>query len=434
MERNLWLRRSAVLFATICLIVLGAWYFAWPKTMRVAVGPSGGLEHRYLEAMARALRETQKPFRLELVSTENSMQAARLLDRRQVELAVLRSDDMESKEARSLTILGKQSVVMIVRADSGIDFSSKLQGRSIGIISPGGSFRSLIARIAEHYGGAPNDSTVEELTIRQFVHTPQRFDAYFLIADPSFRDIKAVVDAISAQEQAELSFLGMPAPAGLVVRMRELQKSSIPQGAFGGSPPKPGEELETVATTVELTATGLLSQSSATGLIEALVDLRTRMRRLMPRSTFDIEVPPVDEPRRFLPHVGAAAYVNDEEEKTFFETWSEQIWLGIFLLSIAGSSVTGFLAWSGFFDTPQTSAKLHARMSQLARRLSDLDNPIDLEAAQNEIDDIVISHLRGSAKSPADSEAQLSLALWTSSVNAIIERRRQTARVVSRAD
>lgn len=424
MDRTLWMRRAAVVFVTICLLLLAAFYLAWPKTLRVAVGPADSVQHRYVQAMARALKEQQKPFRLVIVPVADSAAASKLLDARRVDLAVLRSDDDVSQEARSLAILGKRSIVLVTRDGSGVDAIKTLAGRRIAIISPGGDHRALVERIAAHYGTSLAEAKISEFTIRQFAASPQDHDAYVIIADPAFSGLKSAIDAITSVEDGAVSFVGMPGASGLALRVREVQKSAIPEGAFGGSPPKPDEEIETVALTYELAASSRVSLADGLELLGALVDLRTRLRRLMPQSTFDVEAPPVDEQRRFLPHVGAAAYVNDEEPKTFFDNWSEQIWLGIFLLSIAGSSITGFLAWSGFFDQPQSTRKLQARMSQLARRLASPDDPIDLDAAQREIDDIVIAYLRENARAKSDTDLELSFALWTNALAAIIERRR----------
>lgn len=427
MEKNLWMRRAAVLFATVCLIMLAVYYLAWPKTLRVAVGPVESTHYRYMQAMQRALKDTRKPFRFELVPVADSVAAGALLDTRKVDMAVLRSDDVSSQEARSIAVLEKRSIIVVTHAESGIDSIDDLSKHSIAIIAPGlDRNRDIIERIALHYGASVKETAVDELSVRQFTEAPKAYDAYVIIANPASGAPKNVIDAIPPREGGELSFIGMPAPDGLALRMRELQKASVPAGAFGGNPPKPKEELETVAISYELTASSRLSMANGLALLNDLVELRTRLRR-QPAGRLDVEAPPVDEQRRYLPHEGAAAYVNDEEPKTFFDNWSEQIWLGIFMLSLAGSSVTGFLAWSGFFDVPQASQKLEIRMSQLARRLSAPDDSIDLDEAQGEIDDIVVAYLREYASSPLDAEQQLSLALWTNSLNAIIERRRVLA-------
>jgi TRAP-type uncharacterized transport system substrate-binding protein len=431
MDRNLLLRRVAVVFGATCLILAGWYYLTAPQTFRVAVGPEGSPQHRYLQAMARALREAQKPFRLELVTVPGSAAAGALLDGRKVDLAVLRSDNNTSLEARSLAVLEKRSLVIVTRKDSGIASISDLKGRTTAILEPGFDPNlPIIERILAHYGIRTPAANVQELNARDFAQAPKTYDAYIVIADPASGAAKEAIDAIMKREEADLDFVAVPAPDGLTMRLREVQKVSVPEGAFGGSPPSPSETLETVALTYELTASSNISQADGTALLTALIDLRTRMRRLVPSHALDVEPPPVDQPRRFLPHVGAAAYVNDDEAQTFLETYSDQIWLGLFILSIAGSSVTGFLAWSGFFDAPHSRRAIHGRVSSLARRLCAADEAIDLDAAQGEIDEIVVGILKDYGRPGLTAENELCLALWTTALSGIIERRRALAELL----
>jgi hypothetical protein len=249
-----------------------------------------------------------------------------------------------------------------------------------------------------------------------------------VITEASQGGPKAVFEAIAGPEKRELQFIGMPAPEGLVLRFRELQKSTIPVGAFGGTPPSPAVPVDTVAITYELAATDDLSQTEATNLLEALVELRTRLRRHLARTPFDIEAPPVDEVRRFLPHTGAVAYVNDEEAETFLETYSDQIWLALFGLSIVGSSITGFLGWTGFFDRPSKGDDVTGRVRAVADRIVAAHGPADLDAAQRELDEVVIELLRKYGEQPgAAADGDPSLAHWIASLNAILARRRGDA-------
>lgn len=431
MKTTVWLRRAAVGFGTLCVVLATWWYLVAPKMLRVAVGPQDSLQHRYFQSLSRALADQQKPFRFELVLADTTLAAGKLLGARKVDLAVLRSDETATLEARSIAILGRRSIVLLAPKSGSIDSIKNLEDRRIAIISPGGAYSDLLGRIATHYGASLDRALISEFSIRQFTQSPQPFDAYVIVADPAFEASKPLIDAIEKLAGGPLRIIGMPGAAGLSLRLRELQKSTVPEGAFGGTPPKPDAELETVALTYELTASSMLSEGDGLALLKALVDVRTRMRRLLPRSTFDIEPPPVDEPRQLLPHIGALAYVNDDETKTFLETWSEQIWLALFALSIAGSSVTGLLAWSGFFNEPISSGELNARVSGLARRLTLSDDAADLDMAQGEIDDIVLTYLCHYGRSSLDSETGLSLALWAASLNQIIERRRALARETS---
>lgn len=424
MERALLLRKIAVTFAATAIALAIWFYVSMPTTLRVAVGPADSPQHRYVMAMARALKEAQLPFRLELQVMPDSKSGSNAIDTRKADLAILRSDDGSSVEARSIAVLHKRLIVLIAPNDAGIESIADVKGRSTAIIGPGPEGnKEIVERIAGHYEISPSELSLTNFSIRDFAQSNAKFDAYILVADPSSDAPHTALKAIRGRETRDLVYFGLPAAEGLSLRLRDVVKAEVPVGAFGGLPPLPQQALETVAVTHELVATSRLSQAAATELLGALVDLRTRMRRLLPRTTFDIEPPPVDTPRRFLPHVGAAAYVNDEDAKTFLETYSEQIWLSLFALSIVGSSVTGFLAWAGFFEAPISRQKLPSRLAAVAGNLRERGSSTDLESAQRELDDIVIAFLHEYGHSSIETETELSLALWIAALNGMIERR-----------
>lgn len=429
MSRTRLLRRLAVIFAVICILLVGWYSFSVPKTLTIAVGPSDSTQYQFVHASARALKDTQQSFRLKIVPEKDSTSASKALDNHKVDLAVLRSDDNTSSEARSLAIIHKRAVLLVTHRGNGIGSVSDLKGRSTAIVShPGESNRALIDRMFQHFGSSPEELNMQEISTRELAQSPTRYDAYLVITEASQGGPKAVFEAIAGPEKRELQFIGMPAPEGLVLRFRELQKSTIPVGAFGGTPPSPAVPVDTVAITYELAATDDLSQTEATNLLEALVELRTRLRRHLARTPFDIEAPPVDEVRRFLPHTGAVAYVNDEEAETFLETYSDQIWLALFGLSIVGSSITGFLGWTGFFDRSSKGDDVTGRVRAVADRIVAAHGPADLDAAQRELDEVVIELLRKYGEQPgAAADGDPSLAHWIASLNAILARRRGDA-------
>jgi TRAP-type uncharacterized transport system substrate-binding protein len=426
MSRARLLRRLAVVFALICTLLVAWQLFSAPTTLMVAVGPSESSQYQFVHASARALKETGQNLRLKIVVEKDSAAAGKALDGRKVDLAVLRSDDDASIEGRSLAVIHTRSILIVTRKGSGITSIGELKGRSTAIVNNSAeSNRGIIDRILQHYGLASSELNLEEIGARELSQTAPRHEAYIIIADAALGGPKAVLQAIAGDNRENLNFIGMPAAEGLALRFREFQKSTIPVGAFGGTPPIPAEVINTVAITYELAATDDLPQTTATDLLETLIDLRTRLRRYLPRTPFDIEAPPVDEARRFLPHTGAVAYSNDEEPETFLETYSDQIWLALFGLSIIGSSITGFLGWAGVFDSKPENNDAAERLRALAERIGTIGDPAGLEAAQRELDETVIALLRKYDQSPSSSaNGDPSLAVWIASLNAIIDRRR----------
>lgn len=423
MNRGLLLRVLALVFAAIGLILL-AWYFwALPKTLRVAVGPPESPQHRFAVAMARAMKDTQQSYKIEIVPVADSAAASAALDKHKVDLAVLRSDDASSAEARAVAVLQRRQLIVIVRRDGPITSLADLKGRPTALVNIGAeSNRNLFATILQHFEIAAKEVPIEEIEAQALAGSSRRFDAYVLFANAATGLPRTVLDTVARQVGEEVVPLAVAGAEGMALRFRELQRGTIPAGAFGGSVPMPAEALNTVSFSHELVATSELGQSEAKDLLTNLIDSRTRIRRLLPRTSFDIEAPPVGEQRRFLPHNGAAAYVNDDDAETFLETYSEQIWLALFGVSLLGSSVAGILGWTGWFDArPRAGEALEDRTRALAQRIGGIDDVAGLDAAQRELDDIVLAHLHRDGK---DGAATSDVPAWLACLGDIIARRR----------
>ena len=80
-------------------------------------------------------------------------------------------------------------------------------------------------------------------------------------------------------------------------------------------------------------------------LTKALYDLRSELAGGN-NGEFGVELPSLEERRRYLPHAGAVAQINGES-KTLLEEYSDVIWLSLFAAGGLGSALSGLLAWLG---------------------------------------------------------------------------------------
>ena len=423
MHTRLAFRRIATIFGAVCMLLI-VWHLYWrPVILRVAVGPVDSGQWRFVQATAKALKDTGQPFRLRLVPVEQSTSASAALEKGVVDLAVLRSDDPTSTEARSIAVLHKRSIMLVVSQSSEINSIDDLRGKHIGImIGETDSYRSLVDRIIEHHEIAPEDVVLDEMRSTDLAIALEqgRISGFFLVGHPSGGITRAVLNALAHRRNVQYSVIGIEPAEALAFRYREFEQIDLPKGIFGGRPPRPAEDISTVAITYELTASDRLPEQRASILTKSLLELRTRLRRDQPESTFDFEAPPVDKPRRFLPHAGTAAYVNDDA-KSLLETYSDQIWLGLFGLSLLGSSIAGLLGWAGF--GPERKAPGGGEMArEMARRLSAATTMADLDTLQADIDDVVLGLLTDSANEGGDRTARMPE--WIAMLGPLIERRR----------
>lgn len=392
MERRLLIRRLLVVFLLTALGVAGYYTWSAPTTLRIAVGPDGTEQARFVVALAKALRESREPFRLEPVVVAGSAEASLALDGKAAELAVLRSDDPTSGEAQSLAILHRRAMIIISRSDRVKKFADLRGKRVLSVQGSTDSNKAVILRILSHLGLDADAFALQESTLADAATAlaSGKTDALILIAPPTGAKLRELIAAL-VKERVPLSFIAPPSAEALASRFPYLATTKIPAGIFGGMPAQPKEPLDTVEITHELVASRALSGRTVSALLKAIEGVPLKPKNA-DGAPFGIELPPTDETRRFAVHAGAKAYIEDDV-KTLLDTYSDQIWLALFALSLIGSSVTGLMVWMGFQKAP-AGAAIATKISNLVEAILAAKALPDLEMIQHELDKVVALALR----------------------------------------
>ncbi len=424
MKGPLAMRRVALMFGALCG-VLAIWYLAVrPTVLTIAVGPAGTSQVAFVETVAKLLRETRQPFRFKILTTDGTEESSRLLDGRKVELALLRSDDLTSKEARSIVIAHRRSLLLVSRKEAEIESLRDIAGKKVAIATTDtDSFMPLIERVMAHFEVDTDDLTIEEIPREDIpaALAEGRVDAIILVTNPAAKAIRSMLADITGARQIEIILSGAPAHEALAVRFQELHTSKVPEGVFGGTPSRPEKDIDTVAISYEIVAGSRMSEQTATELTKALMEMRTRLRSAKD-NTFGIETPPVDEQRRFLPHAGTAAFVNSEA-KTWFELYSDHIWLGLFSIGLIGSSVAGVMSWAGLKQEAPAET-LASQMRTLAGRLEMAGSVGEIDEIQGDFDDLVLAMMREYGLRNLAEEGMPDPSAWITTFAGLIGRRR----------
>lgn len=433
MRLHLALRRVAVMLGALCLAI-GGWYLAVrPTVLTVAVGPPDSTQVTFVEALARVLKDSRQPVRLKVVRAQGTAAASRMLDSGRVDLAVLRSDDLESKDARSIVILHKRPVLLVVRKDSGIDTLRDIADRPIAVTDvDADSYHPMLQRIMSHYD-YDIDGEVLQIERLSRSHTvaamaQRRIAGFVLFGNPASRRTREMMAELIGIHKLDLAVKGVPAHEALALRFRELHTSKIPEGAFGVLPEK---EEETVGVTLELTAGSGVSDQTASTLTKALMEVRTRLRSA-DIATYSIETPPVDQERRYLPHAGTAAFVNNEVQ-TLLEQYSEHLWLALFSVGIIGSSIAGLLSWAGWHQTAPADGHAES-MRNLAARLEAAGSVAEVEAVQGDFDDLILAMMREYGLRNLAEEGSPDPTPWLVTFAGMIERRHALLSTLNEAE
>lgn len=403
--RRIALRWTALTLALAALGLAGWYLLTAPTTIRVAAGPPGSQQIRFLQSMARAMADGRESFRLEIVPVASSAAGAAALDAGKIDLALLRSDDPTSLEGRAVVLIQKRHVFVVARKDRMIADWGDLRGKRVGLVrGDSDDARPLIERILNQYGVGPSDVQLQDTDIDTASATlgTADVDALVFVGFPGQR-ARRVVSETTDWRKTPIHVFGVPAAGALAFRYRDIEQTELPAGVFSGSPPQPAQPIQTVAITHELVANAAMSDSRATDLTRAILDSSNRIRRTEDNA-FHVEAPPVDRPRRYPPHPGTAAYVNDEA-MGFLETYSEYIWLTLFALSIIGSSITGFLGWAGLREEPETIS-FAEKMARLMVRLDAARSEAEIALVEAEFDALLKGLVRDYGTWSRDESAE----------------------------
>jgi hypothetical protein len=136
-----------------------------------------------------------------------------------------------------------------------------------------------------------------------------------------------------------------------------------------------------------------------------------------------METPDVDEASAFLVHPGVRAYVNGEQ-RSWFDKYSDYIYLGLFLGSGLGSVAAGMFGWMRGSSTPVRPPLPRQRIELVFDAVRDAKTAVQLDAAEREADDLLRSVFALGVDGKLSGEAIASFNLAMSDLRSRISARR----------
>src|SRR6202163_1578455 len=148
-------RRQVLLFAALTLILTVATVWGgrtWVRnseTLIFAVGDANSLDARFAAKLAAVLKNSSSRLRLKIVPSADSAKALAQFDRRQADLAVLRTDAKVPPRARALAILEHDVVLLISPGSKKIKSLAELKKKKIAVLADGDDNAALIRKMLE---------------------------------------------------------------------------------------------------------------------------------------------------------------------------------------------------------------------------------------------------------------------------------------------
>ena len=353
-------------------------YFNAPRILRVAVPMQGSDNHQLMNVIAQVLYREQASIRLRVKSVEGGLAAAAALDAGDADLAVLRTDIAIPRQGETVAILREDPVILVAMPGLGIKTVGDLVGKRIAMAAGEAANRRMLDQLLGFYDISPEALTVVFVPQADFAAAIQenRADAYFLVSQPSKRLARDIVTALSNTGKGEPTFIEVPEALAINLRNPAIASSEIVQGAFGGSPARPSEEISTIAVSHRLFARRQLSEATVAELtrltfthkaaITAEVALAARITQ---PTAIRTDVLPV--------HPGASAYY-DGEIKSIFDRFGDWFYLAAILLGFGGSLIATLVSRAHSRQRKETLTMLDDLVALLnSARSADTNTSLD---------------------------------------------------------
>jgi TRAP-type uncharacterized transport system substrate-binding protein len=385
-------RRQMLLFLVLTLILTAATVWGvrvWlrnSETLVFATGDANGVEARFATRLAAMLKNTNSRLRLKIVSNPDNAKALAAFDRRQADLAVLRTDAKVPPRARALAILEHDVLLLISPGSKKIASLADLRKKKIAVLADGDNNLAFVRSMldisdnadASRVQMAPPNSTLDKLfgsggygAVIALAHTST------LVKDKRYEQY-AKHGAFTINKIDESKALTQRNPG--------ITEETLSTGELSSSPEIPDDDLDTIGLQWLLVASSRMSATTAEDLARTIYENKAELA-LSDGFASRIEPADTDKDAFVVAHRGAADYINDST-KSFMERYSDVLYLGAAALSVIGSIFAGIYT-SLTRVAPEKASELATAILDIGERIEHASSPDALETLQDELEGVL---------------------------------------------
>jgi TRAP-type uncharacterized transport system substrate-binding protein len=382
-----------LLFAALTVILTGATVWGgriWlrnSETLIFAVGDGNGVEARFAAKLAAVLKNTNSRLRLKIVPSADNTKALAEFDRRQADLAVLRTDTKVPPRARALAVLEHDVLLLISPGSKKIKSLGDLKKRKIAVLADGDNNAAFVRNLLEISDSsdaasrvqmAPPNSTLDRL------FASGGYGAVIAIAHAS-----TIVKDKRFEQYAKRGGFTLNAideSKALARRNPGISVETLATGVLSSSPALPDDDLDTIGLQWLLVAQSRMSSTTAGDLARTIYENKTELA-LEDGFASRIEPADTDKDAFVVAHQGAAEYINDET-KSFMERYSDLLYLGAAALSVIGSIFAGVYTKITRI-APEKASELATAILDIGERMEHATTQDALDALQDELEAIL---------------------------------------------
>src|SRR6202171_5020908 len=386
-------RRQMLLFAALTLILTVATVWGgriWlrnSETLIFAVGDANSLEARFAARLAAVLKNNSSKLHLKIVTNADNAKALAQFDRRQADLAVLRTDAKVPPRARALAILEHDVLLLISPGSKKIKSLADLKKKKIAVLADGDNGAAFVRNLLDLSEGpdagsrvqmAPPNSTLDKLfgsggygAVVAIAH------ASTLAKDKRYEQYaKRGGFTVNAIDESE----------ALTRRNPGISEETLATGMLSSAPAIPDDDLDTIGLQWLLVAQSRISSATAGDLARTIYENKAELA-LEDGFASRIEPADVDKDAFIVAHQGAAEYINDDT-KSFMDRYTELLYLCVAALGVIGSIFAGIYTKITCV-APEKAAELATAILDIGERAAPCTSMDALDALQDELEHIL---------------------------------------------
>ncbi|OAF09347.1 TAXI family TRAP transporter solute-binding subunit [Bradyrhizobium neotropicale] len=357
------------------------------ETLTFAVGAPNSDEALFATKLAALLKNNASRFRIKIVNNPDNARALAQFDRRQADLAILRTDAKVPPRARTLAILEHDLVLLLGPGNKKIKSLAELKKKKVAVVAENESSLAFVRSILDIPDGpdaakiqmAPQGATLDKLFAPS-----SGFSAVIAIVHAS----RAVRDKAYEQVAKHGGFTlnAIDEAKALARKFPGISDETLTAGTLSASPEIPDDDLDTIGLEWLLVAQSKMSLTTGGDLARIVYENKSALgldngfaTRIEPAST--------EKDAFVMAHQGAADYINDDT-KSFMDKYSDMMYLGAAALSIIGS-IFAAIYTKITRVAPEKASKLSTAILDIGERIEHAHSLDQLECLQDELEGIL---------------------------------------------
>ena len=343
MQRSLTILAVGVVALALLVVGVATLWYEQPTRLTVAIPKADAEDFALLATASKLLKFGKNSVRLRVVPVDGPATAAATVDADKADLAVIRTDVALPENAQTVVILHRDAALLVAPGGGEIHEITDLAGHKVGIVHRGPGNEALLTTALAQYDIKPDAVAIVDLTpgaVGEAIKS-KAVDAVLAVDLLSSPRLREIVRDVAAGGEGAPTLVPIAEAAAIAQRSPGFERLEVVRGAFGGTPPRPADEYDTLSITHRLVANENVSQDLIADLTRFFLTEKMQIAASAPIAR-GIEAPSTDKGLALPAHAGSAAYIDDDEQ-TFFDKYSDLIYIGAMLIGVLASGATAVM-------------------------------------------------------------------------------------------